>query len=202
MWKQTRSTAWSTIVNRATYWTLPLALAGAQEISQTWSLSKICWVWILVCRKWQILIPAPPIALPRVHHKTPSASSGPKQTSQSPPPKVRIQWSWLWKINSWHLLSCAAGYFSVKPSEEFWLNPGDFLGFSGTGVAGGIAYRSYLQQFQKYIKHFSNQILSCSNCSLEDADYDDGGDKIVEEESSVKFHLEVPPYQAEPIEDF
>ena len=90
----------------------------------------------------------------------------------------------------------------MKPSEEFWLNPGDFLGFSGTGVAGGIAYRSYLQQFQKYIKHFSNQILSCSNCSLEDADYDDGGDKIVEEESSVKFHLEVPPYQAEPIEVF
>ena len=41
MWKQTRSTAWSTIVNRATYWTLPLALAGAQEISQTWALSKI-----------------------------------------------------------------------------------------------------------------------------------------------------------------
>ena len=90
----------------------------------------------------------------------------------------------------------------MKPSEEFWLNPGDFLGFSGTGVAGGIAYRSYLQQFQKYQKHFSNQILSCSNCSLEDADYDDGGDKIVEEESSVKFHLEVPPCQAEPIEDF
>ena len=48
MWKQTRSTAWSTIVNRATYWTLPLALAGAQEISQTWALSKIWWVWILV----------------------------------------------------------------------------------------------------------------------------------------------------------
>ena len=48
MWKQTRSTAWSTIVNRATYWTLPLALAGAQEISQTWALSQIWWFWILV----------------------------------------------------------------------------------------------------------------------------------------------------------
>ena len=44
--------------------------------------------------------------------------------------------------------------------------------------------------------------IKFSNCSLEDADYDDGGDKIVEEESSVKFHLEVPPCQAEPIEDF
>ena len=37
----------------------------------------------------------------------------------------------------------SAGYFSVKlsESEEFWLNPGDFLGFSGTGSAGGIGYR-------------------------------------------------------------
>ena len=51
MWKQTRSTAWSTIVNRATYWTLPLALAGAQEISQTWALSKIWRVWVLLCRE-------------------------------------------------------------------------------------------------------------------------------------------------------
>ena len=31
-----------------------------------------------------------------------------------------------------------------------------------------------------------------SNCSLEEADYDDGGDKIEEEESAVKFHVEVP----------
>ena len=34
----------------------------------------------------------------------------------------------------------------------------------------------------------------CSNCSLEEADYDDGGDKIEEEESAVKFHVEVPAH--------
>ena len=27
------------------------------------------------------------------------------------------------------------GYFDVEPTEEFWLEAGDLLGFSGTGIA-------------------------------------------------------------------
>ena len=58
--------------------------------------------------------------------------------------------------------SFPGGYFSVKPTEEFWLNPGDFLGFSGTGVAGGIGYR--WQCSQKYFRqmHFFSAIARCS----------------------------------------
>ena len=154
MWKQTRSTAWSTIVNRATYWTLPLALAGAQEISQTWALDP----------KFDESETFMQRVTDSNHSASNCTSACPSQDSFSkfrPQADLTIaptgsKATMIMTRISWHLLSCAAGYFSVKPSEEFWLNPGDFLGFSGTGIAGGIAYRSYFQEFQKYQKHFSN----------------------------------------------
>lgn len=91
------------------------------------------------------------------------------------------------------MLSYSAGYFSVPPSEEFWLNPGDFLGFSGTGAASGIGYRWPSRiAIQTALIWLVNAFHVSSNCSLEEADYDDGGDKIEEEESAVKFHVEVP----------
>ena len=40
-------------------------------------------------------------------------------------------------------------------------------------------------------KIFPANAFFFSNCSVLEADYDDGGDKIEEEESAVKFHLEV-----------
>ena len=53
--------------------------------------------------------------------------------------------------------SFPGGYFSVKPTEEFWINPGDFLGFSGTGVAGSIGYR--WQCSQRYFRQMHFFIL-------------------------------------------
>ena len=81
---------------------------------------------------------APPTAQPAARQQTASAGSEPKPTSQSPHLQVLKA---AIKVLVVKMLSYSAGYFSVQPSEEFWLNPGDFLGFSGTGAAAGIGYR-------------------------------------------------------------
>jgi hypothetical protein len=82
----------------------------------------------------------------------------------------------------------ADGYFSVTLTDEFWLSPGDFLGFSGPGI--GYRYLSWIATGYR-IKG-----LPHSNATAQDADFDgDSAERAMEEDNGLQFHLEVIAFQ-------
>ena len=81
---------------------------------------------------------------------------------------------------------------AVTSASNLPRNSGSILATSL--VFRGLALLAALGTGGNAAKNISGKcifFLFFSNCSLLEADYDDGGDKIEEEESAVKFHLEV-----------
>ena len=78
---------------------------------------------------------------------------------------------------------------AVTSASNLPRNSGSILATSL--VFRGLALLAALGTGGNAAKNISGKFLFFSNCSVLEADYDDGGDKIEEEESAVKFHLEV-----------
>ena len=80
---------------------------------------------------------------------------------------------------------------AVTSASNLPRNSGSILATSL--VSRGLALPAALGTGGNAAKNISGKciFLIFSNCSVLEADYDDGGDKIEEEESAVKFHLEV-----------